>query len=192
MTINGIEMITDRSPSDVEIAKSLIKKGFANMTEAEKQQFMDGLRGAYNYTDFNRVESAVLHLANRFVEVGGEIKELAESLGVAYDSLFDVPYDAKKYEGVTGKTDWELGAILSDDERNAYLSRVVYVLEAFGVPSNFPQTLNGLTHIGANIIEKSLVDSNNSLIKMQEDKEKLIRSTAKAWFYSGDLYGGET
>ena len=191
MTINGIEMITVRSLSDVKVAKSLIKKGFANMTESEKQQFMDGLRGAYNYTDFNRVESAVLHLANRFVEVGGEIKELAESLGVAYDSLLDVPYDAQKYEGVTGKTDWELGAILNDDERNAYLSRVVYVLEAFGVPLNFPQTLNGLTHIGANIIEKSLVDSNNALIKTQEDKEKLIRNTAKAWFYSGDLYGGE-
>lgn len=191
MTINGIEMITDRSLSDVEIAKSLIKKGFANMTESEKQQFMGGLRGAYNYTDFNRVESAVLHLANRFVEVVGEIKELAESLGVSYDSLFDVPYDAKKYEGVTGKTDWELGAILNDDERNAYLSRVVYVLEAFGVPSNFPQTLNGLTHVGANIIEKSLVDANNSLLETKKSKENLITNTAKSWFYSGDLYGGE-
>ena len=191
MTINGIEMITDRSLSDVEIAKSLIKKGFANMMETEKQRFMDGLRGAYNYTDFNRVESAVLHLANRFVAVGGEIKELAEILGVAYDSLFDMPYDAKKYEGVTGKTDWELGDILTEADRNAYLSRVLFVLSALGVPENFPKTLNGLTYAGANVIEKSLVDADIELKGLQESKEKLIKGTAKSWFYSGDLYGGE-
>jgi pyridoxine kinase len=34
-------MITDRSQSDVVIAKSLIKKGFQNMTDSEKDEFFE-------------------------------------------------------------------------------------------------------------------------------------------------------
>ena len=39
MAINGVEMITDRSASDVLLAKNLIKKGFQNMTDDEKNSF---------------------------------------------------------------------------------------------------------------------------------------------------------
>lgn len=57
MAINGIEMITDRSASDVLLAKNLIKKGFRNMTDDEKNSFLSGLKGAYNYSDVNRIET---------------------------------------------------------------------------------------------------------------------------------------
>ena len=52
MEINGIEMITDRTMSDVELVKSLVKKGLKRMTDDEKQSFLSGMRGAYNYIDF--------------------------------------------------------------------------------------------------------------------------------------------
>ena len=69
MEINGIKLITDRSNSDVEIAKALIKKGFQNITDEEKQLFLNGLKGAYNYTDFNRVESCVKYLVQKALNI---------------------------------------------------------------------------------------------------------------------------
>ena len=40
-------------------------------------------------------------------------------------------------------------------------------------------------------IEKSMEDFNVALIDLKINKENLIIGTAKAWYYSGDLYGGE-
>lgn len=191
MAVNGIEMITDRSPSDVEIAKSLIKKSFQNMTDAEKEAFLLGLKGAYNYTDFNRVETAVLYLAQRLVDVPEEIRNLAQELGVYWEDVFDVKYNPEDYKSVEGKNDWSINDILTEEQRNGYLSRIVYVLQALTVPDDFPRTLNGLTYAGANAIERAIVNFNASLIELQENKNTLLQGTAKTWFYSGDLYGGE-
>ena len=38
---------------------------------------------------------------------------------------------------------------------------------------------------------KSLEDFNVALIDMKSNKENLIIGASKAWYYSGDLYGGE-
>lgn len=193
MAINGIEMITDRSLSDVEIAKSLIKKGFQNMTNEEKQSFLSGLKGAYNYTDVNRVESAVEYLAERLVKTPEELREFSENSGVYwYENFFDVEYSPEDYKGIEAKNDWKLNDEFTEEERQKYLQKILYVLGALdAVPSEFPQTLKGLTHSGANTIEKSLVDFDNSLKGLQKAKETLITGTAKSWYYSGDLYGGE-
>lgn len=186
-------MITDRSLSDVEIAKSLIKKGFQNMTNEEKQSFLSGLKGAYNYTDVNRVESAVEYLAERLVKTPEELREFSENSGVYwYENFFDVEYSPEDYKGIEAKNDWKLNDEFTEEERQKYLQKILYVLGALdAVPSEFPQTLKGLTHSGANTIEKSLVDFDNSLKGLQKAKETLITGTAKSWYYSGDLYGGE-
>ena len=69
MAINGIEMITDRSASDVLLAKNLIKKGFQSMTEDEKNSFLSGLKGAYDYSDVNRVETAIKYLVDTMLQI---------------------------------------------------------------------------------------------------------------------------
>lgn len=66
----GLTLITDRTAADVELVRRLAKKGFSNMTEAEKEEWLSGLKGAYNASDMNRVESAVKYIADRFTVVG--------------------------------------------------------------------------------------------------------------------------
>lgn len=188
ITINGIEMITDRNMSDVEIAKSLIKKGFANMTEAERQQFMSGLRGAYNYTDFNRVENAVDYISKYLWSINSDLGALADNLGVAWDKMFSSPLNVQ----VVTKTDWSVYDTTSENQRQRYLQNISVILRALEIePSNFPKTLSGLTYSGANLIESSLVSANAEAVKIKTQKETYIKNASKAWFYSGELYGGE-
>lgn len=188
ITINGIEMITDRNMSDVEIAKSLIKKGFANMTEAERQQFMSGLRGAYNYTDFNRVENSVDYISKYLLSINSDLGALADNLGVAWDKMFSSPLNVQ----IVTKTDWSVYDTTSEDQRQRYLQNIIVILRALEIePSNFPKTLSGLTYNGANLIESSLVSANAEAVKIKTQKETYIKNASKAWFYSGELYGGE-
>ncbi len=193
MTINGIELIVDRTISDVEIAKSLIRKGLSNMTNDEKQAFLSGLKGAYNYIDVNRVESVVEYLAERLVRLPEEIKQYANSERVYwYDDYFNVDYNPQDYEGIKANNNWTINDIFSKSEREEYLQKILYIIASIGeAPKDFPSTLENLTHSGANNIEKSLIDFEESLKKLKKDKETLILGTKKSWYYSGDLYGGE-
>ena len=192
MKINGVEMITDRSQSDVVIAKSLIKKGFQNMTGSEKDEFFAGLKGAYNYTDINRVETAVEYLAEKLSKIPSELKQYAEEWGVYwYNDVFNVSYNADNYIGITAKK-WYVGETFSEEERQKYLEKILSVLNSLNVvPDEFPKTMNGLTHKGANVIEISLVNLDAFLTQIKEEKETLIKGTKKSWFFGGDLYGGE-
>jgi hypothetical protein len=192
VAINGIEMVVDRSISDVEIAKSLIKKGLNGMTEEEKNQFLTGLKGAYNYTDFNRLESAVEYLTQRIIDIPEEIEYLKEILGVSSDDIFDVAYNKDDYNEIETKTDWKISDILTKNDRQRYLQNIILILNSLDLlPNNFPQSLENLTHSSANVIETSLENLNSSLIDLKKTKENLIINTSKAWYYSGDLYGGE-
>lgn len=192
MKINGVEMITDRSQSDVVIAKSLIKKGFQNMTDSEKDEFFAGLKGAYNYTDVNRVEAAVEYLAEKLSKIPSELKRYAEELGVYwYNDVFNVQYNADNYIGITAKK-WYVGETFSEEERQKYLEKILIVLNSLNVVTDvFPKTMNGLTHKGANLIESSLVNLDAVSTQIKEEKETLIKGTKKTWFFGGDLYGGE-
>ena len=65
-----LNLITDRTERDVERWRLLHSKGYAALTEAEKAEWDAGMKGAYNYEDMNRVESAVIFIANRLSEAG--------------------------------------------------------------------------------------------------------------------------
>ena len=194
MAINGVEMITDRSASDVLLAKNLIKKGFQNMTEAEKNSFLSGLKGAYNYSDVNRVETAIKYFVDTMLQIYEQDIQLAKELGVSWSSIYDVPYNPEDYKNIVHKNDWNTNDIFSEADRTDFLNKIVYVLSAIiDIPANgeFPTSFDKFDYKKANIIEKSMEDFNIALIDLKIDKENLIIGTAKAWYYSGDLYGGE-
>ena len=65
-----LSLVTDRTERDVERWRLLHAKGWAGMTEEERAEWRAGMKGAYNYEDMNRVESAVVFIANRLREVG--------------------------------------------------------------------------------------------------------------------------
>ena len=192
MEINGIEMITDRTMSDVELVKSLVKKGLKRMTDDEKRSFLSGMKGAYNYTDFNRVESIVKYLSDRLVKVPVEIDNLRKELYIASDSAFSVPYDPSDYENINVKTDWEVSNLLTETDRVRYIGNIEHIaLSLSDLPESFPMSLVGLTYSGANAIEQSLVNLDMLLTELKKSKETLLINTSKAMFYSGEIYGGE-
>ena len=65
-----LSLITDRTAQDVERWRYLHTKGWDAMSEAEREEWQTSLKGAYNYTDMNRVESAVQFIADRFLDLG--------------------------------------------------------------------------------------------------------------------------
>lgn len=57
-------LITDRTSDDVDRVKNLAKKAWQDMTAEERAEWKSSMKGAYNYTDMNRVEEAVAYVAD--------------------------------------------------------------------------------------------------------------------------------
>lgn len=125
-----MELITDRTQYHVTLLKRLQNKGWNNMTPSEKVAWRgDAAKGAYNYTDLNRVESAVAEISR----------------------LFDL--------GLTTKTDWGLWDIPLKTDMERYLGNVVAIRDACPGDVTFPtlpDSMSRLTYEGANNIERVL------------------------------------
>ena len=66
-----MNLIYDRTAADVERALALAKKAEAGtLTDAEKTEWLAGMKGSYNATDMNRVEAAVQTLAAELRKYG--------------------------------------------------------------------------------------------------------------------------
>ena len=127
-------LITDRSQADVDYVKQLIAKGWDAMTDEEKSQWSSGLKGAYNATDLNRVESAVDYVAKRLVPTG-----------------YIMDYAVK--------TTWQKNEFVSPAEAERYLGNIEKIRRGLVTGYEFPKVptdLNNLTHEEANDIERIL------------------------------------
>lgn len=131
----GLNLITDRTISDVEQIKSLNESGFASWTDEEKEQYLADLKGAYNVSDLNRVEAAVAYVMERFIAIG-------------YDArILDIKNTWIRTEFMT----------LSDTVR--YLDNIRYLASQFVMPEGTPDVptdMNGFTYSEANDIERIL------------------------------------
>lgn len=132
-----IKLITDRSEEHLELLRRLRKKGWSNMSASEREiWYGEAAKGAYNYTDLNRVESAVA--------------EISGIWGL----------------GLTTKTNWTVWDVPTKADMERYLGNVVAILDhgasAYGNSGmflyylNLPSTMDGLTLTGANNIELAL------------------------------------
>ena len=127
-------LITDRTKADVELVSALAAKGW-NMTEEELLRWLSGMKGAYNYTDLNRVEKAVQYVSNRFKQAG-----------------FDIVLDTK--------TDWTYTDFPELAQMERYLENGRRLRQALPMAANVPQVpanMNKLTYEDANNIEKILL-----------------------------------
>ena len=126
-----MNLITNRTQADVDRVTELASKGFANMTSVEQAEWLAGMKGAYNYTDLNRVETAVRYLA--------------ELLGVS----------------VTVKTNWAVTDIPSQTDMARYLNNIRSlrkVNSALSTTPSVPDSMTNLTYKTANDIEQILLD----------------------------------
>lgn len=111
----------------------------------------------YNATDINRVSQAIEYVAG-------------------------ILYDAGYYVLAELKTDWTIEDIFYSDDAEY----VIYLLDelknsfASLQPSEYPNTLDGLTYVGANQIEKFL-----------QDVDLLIQEIKAAYIECGTVECGE-
>jgi hypothetical protein len=165
-----------------EIFENLV----TDRTRADASKGTD--KGVYQAADLNRVEAAVQYAVERMGAIPGELNALEEQLGVAHDSLFDVPYNAVQVET---KTDWAKTDIPTNEQMDRYLGNVATVGNALGcATSRLPENMEYLTYRRANSIEQVLQDIGRQLSKIETDRTQRITAAVGAWVYSGEIYSG--
>lgn len=95
----------------------------------------DATKGAYNYSDLNRVERAVAEISDR--------------AGL----------------NLTTKTNWVMWDLPTETDMNRYLSNVMAIKEHFGINISLPTSMNNFTYEYANNIELILSRAYESLAK---------------------------
>ena len=184
-------LITDRTQADVDRVKYLAAKGWAKMTAAEKAEWQAGPKGAYNATDLNRVGNAVNYLAGVLRQLPEDMLAYLAALDVAPDEFFAPPYDPAVYD-IAGKVNWTVEDIPTPVQLTEYLAHVALLRAAFDYETDpLPESMEYLTFGGANAIEKALLLLQDKINMWQADKQAWADRTAKAWYFSGDLYAGE-
>lgn len=152
-------LVTDRTEADASRYSELRDKGWAAMTTAERAEWVDGMKGAYNASDLNRVASAMSYLSQRFASAG-----------------YSVP--------VSSPTDWANGDIPRKDDLDTYLDdlrRIRAALAVMDTTPSAPGSMDYLTWAKANDIEKILVDVDDALGRL------LLSPFYSGEIYSGEV-----
>lgn len=133
-TVYRIRLVTDRTEADVDAVLAWLERPFASWTATERQRFLEACeRGAYNYTDLNRVGTATAYLADWLTQAGYAVD-------------------------VDGKTNWVLGNIPTPAQMARYLADIASIRAA--LPSEAPAVPPNMDYLWfweANDIEAVLV-----------------------------------
>jgi hypothetical protein len=142
MATGWILPVTDRLPTDaaniLSVARKAVESGWDSLTAQEQQYFSGGAsKGAYNYTDLNRVENNVSYLKEVLREVGylthiGPVKMV-----------------------------WQVGEFPTPSEMARYLLNIYELRTALTTlePLNpLPENMINLNYQGANAIEQLQTD----------------------------------
>ena len=148
------DLVYDRTQADVNNIKVLLARsnisGWDNFTPAEKEYWQRGdksdgvVRGAYNYSDYNRVGRAIAWLS-RTLSSHGYIADVAP------------------------KTDWTEGNIPTPEQLDKYLDdirKIRAVLTLLPLTPPAPDTMRRLGWRAANDIEKILADIENTISRL--------------------------
>ncbi len=131
-----IRLITDRTQNDVDRVNELAQKMMLGTASTqERDEWFAGMRGAYNATDINRVNTAMEYL-------NGWITDAGYATGY-----------------VDQEIEWTMSDIQVQTQMATYLNNVVAIGSVFPLenPPSPPESIVYLTYIGANAIEKILV-----------------------------------
>jgi len=181
-------LIYDRTGAEVTILETAELKGWQQMTAEERTQWLNAVKGAYNYTDLNRVEGAVLFLQGYLNGLQETLDAFIAAQGLAPGSFFEVPFEPFD---LTTVTDWTMQDVPRVSDMARYLGNVDTITDALPITKALPATMNKLRWAGANEIERALSALYTAAQKWLADKEQAAQNAAAAWFYSGEIYGGE-
>ena len=189
-------LIYDRSQADVAdviaMKKKILEGGLSSLTTTEKSAYMAGMKGAYNYTDMNRVGEATKYVADRMTALPAIIKTYREAKGVADADMFDVPYDPSDI-AITGKSTWTMSDIPTSNDLTTYLSDIRLLKSKVTLPPTVPSlpvNMAYLTVSGANAIEQTLAAIDTAVTDLDSDLKSKIDNAANAFRYTGITYCG--
>lgn len=133
----GIELVYDRTEEDVARLLALYRKGWANLSAEEKQEWTSASnKGAYNTADINRVIDAVDFLAYLLCERG----------------YWYVPNFGER-------TYWGRANIFYREDLQKYLAAVEGLRKAFVVAEDTPEIPTKISTVDeANAVEKIIAD----------------------------------
>lgn len=191
------ELIYDRTQADVDrvftLKNKILTGGLSALTSEELTEYMAGMKGAYNYTDMNRVGQAVAYIAGRMTALPDELAAYRAEKGVDDDPIYEVPYDPSTVV-VAAKTDWAMGDTPTQALAKAYLNNLVVLRKQLTLPAEapvVPSTLDNLTYTIANEIEYLLYVIDRQLTEVENDLYSKIDLTVAAYAYTNLCYCGE-
>ena len=158
-------LVTNRTQSDVTRWLNLRDKGWAAMTTAERVEWQAGMRGAYNVSDLNRVQTAMHYVGDVFASCGYSV----------------VLHPVRTWTMAVVPTQADMDAYLAD------LSTLRGVLTVLSTTPAVPGNMANLDWAKANDIEKILVDVDVILTAMSGE---FIRA-GMPWAVAGnEIYVG--
>lgn len=139
-------LIFDRTQADVNRVKTLTQKLIAGTaTDAEKSEWLAGMKGAYNASDLNRVGSAVEYLT---------------------DTLYSMGYNVP----TVPKDNWTETDIPVQSQMDIYINNIQLLRDILPyVAPDAPDAPENLTFEQANNIEEILYTLESVLLAMQEN-----------------------
>ena len=158
------DLITNRTQADVDALNTLRTKiltvGWSNLTAAEKNTWNAGMRGAWNYTDLNRIGQAIDYVITYAQTVGWD----------------NIP-------SVTTKTDWAVTDIPTSAQLSNYIiTPLTAIRNMIEVPNGTPSVPGhfGYMSVGkANNVEKIILAVYQQLVLFHNSQ-----------FRAGDGYYG--
>ena len=152
--------ITNRTQGDVARRAELARKGIVNMTETELAEWLAPSKGAYNYTDLNRVEEAVAKIGSYLIALDRD----------------GVPYPTRS---------WSVSDVPNAIDMQRYIANVKAIRSALpelhhAMPQA-PASMVNLTYEGANAIEEILS------IAMQYVESKIQTFPFSGEIYGGEV-----
>jgi hypothetical protein len=211
------DLITDRTQADADRIAELKAKGWRSMTEDERLEWMgaivplrdtygdyvydingdtlyclvpDGVvRGGYNCTDLNRVESAVSYLADALNGLTQAMRDYAAQYGVAWESSWLPDYAPGD---LTTKTNWAMADEPTPEDLDRYIQNIFALNTVSEDASDVPKSLQtGLSVSGANAIERLLIAIDGAVKRITAETEDIVQKVQAAYIYSGEIYSGE-
>lgn len=141
-------LVYDRTAEDVAEVRRLLAKldpeTGDGLTAAEQAKWDAGLKGAYNYTDLNRVELAVKTLAAALTAAGYPVEITPVLKGSKAEDR-----------------EWQEGDIVRRAQWRTYLDNVQRLRDAYytlAETGELPKPEDKLDYRGANTVEKILAD----------------------------------
>lgn len=135
-----LQMVTDRTEQDVIDATATVASVQAG---GDVPDDYESLKGRYNISDLNRVESAVQALTDEFTALG-----------------YSCPLVTKQ---------WSYGDYFTQMDFDRYLANIAWLRGLVAQQSTTPETPEHYKpYTNANAIEQILVDLNDALTRMQK------------------------